>query len=77
MLKPLIYLDLCCYKRPFDDQGDPRIRREVKSAEAGGAQYFVTVDRRLIRRLKRVREAGKNVHIEVVTPGMRLSLLEE
>jgi len=24
-----IYLDLCCYKRPFDDQADERIQREA------------------------------------------------
>lgn len=38
----LLYLDLCCYKRPFDDQRDERVRREAAAvaeilteAEAG------------------------------------------
>lgn len=37
-----LYLDVCCLKRPFDDQREPRIRREalavaaiIECAEAG------------------------------------------
>lgn len=26
-----IYLDMCCFKRPFDDQRQPRIRREPEA----------------------------------------------
>jgi hypothetical protein len=26
-----IYLDMCCFKRPFDDQRQPRIRREAEA----------------------------------------------
>jgi hypothetical protein len=29
-----IYLDLCCFKRPFDDQRQPRIRREAEAVSA-------------------------------------------
>jgi hypothetical protein len=29
MPKPLIYLDNCCYNRPFDDQTSPMIRMET------------------------------------------------
>lgn len=28
-----IYLDMCCLKRPFDDQTDPRIRLEAMATE--------------------------------------------
>lgn len=27
----LIYLDMCCLKRPFDDQSQPRIRLETEA----------------------------------------------
>lgn len=27
----LIYLDMCCLKRPFDDQSQPRIRLESEA----------------------------------------------
>ncbi len=30
----LLYLDLCCYKRPFDDQRDERVRREAAAVAA-------------------------------------------
>lgn len=26
-----LYLDMCCFKRPFDDQRQPRIRREAEA----------------------------------------------
>ena len=26
-----VYLDMCCFKRPFDDQRQPRIRREAEA----------------------------------------------
>ena len=29
-----IYLDMCCFKRPFDDQRQPRIRREAEAVSA-------------------------------------------
>lgn len=30
----LIYLDMCCFKRPFDDQRQARIRREAEAVSA-------------------------------------------
>jgi hypothetical protein len=41
----LIYLDMCCLKRPFDDQSQPRIRLEsqavlgVLAIESDGIQF--------------------------------------
>jgi predicted nucleic acid-binding protein len=26
-----LYLDMCCFKRPFDDQRQPRVRREAEA----------------------------------------------
>lgn len=26
-----LYLDMCCFKRPFDDQRQPRVRRETEA----------------------------------------------
>jgi hypothetical protein len=42
-----VYLDLCCLKRPFDDQGMPRVRLEaeavvsIQKAMEEGAHTFV------------------------------------
>jgi hypothetical protein len=42
-----VYLDLCCLKRPFDDQGVPRVRLEaeavvsIQKAIEEGAHTFV------------------------------------
>ena len=41
-----LYLDVCCLKRPFDDQTQPRIRMEteaVLSLLAEGAVQFTLV----------------------------------
>ena len=27
----LLYLDICCLKRPFDDQAQPRVRLETEA----------------------------------------------
>jgi predicted nucleic acid-binding protein len=27
----LVYLDICCFKRPFDDASQPRVRREAEA----------------------------------------------
>ena len=41
----LIYLDMCCLKRPFDDQSQPRIRLETEAvlallaAESDGVRF--------------------------------------
>lgn len=29
-----VYLDVCCFKRPFDDAGQPRVRREAEAVAA-------------------------------------------
>jgi len=43
-----VYLDLCCFKRPFDDAADERIRREAEAvAEILGAAQAGTL--RLVR----------------------------
>jgi hypothetical protein len=39
-----IYLDMCCLKRPFDDQSQPRIRLETEAALALLAAESATVD---------------------------------
>ena len=31
MEKPLLYLDNCCFNRPFDDQEQPKIRIETEA----------------------------------------------
>lgn len=45
LMRPRLYLDICCFKRPFDDQSQLRIRREaeatvaiLESIEAGAAE---------------------------------------
>lgn len=30
-VRPILYLDVCCFKRPFDDAGLDRIRREAEA----------------------------------------------
>jgi hypothetical protein len=30
----LVYLDICCFKRPFDDASQPRVRREAEAVAA-------------------------------------------
>ena len=30
----LVYLDVCCFKRPFDDASQPRVRREAETVAA-------------------------------------------
>jgi predicted nucleic acid-binding protein len=42
-----VYLDICCYKRPFDDGTDERIRREAEAV----ADRNPREDRRLATRL--------------------------
>jgi hypothetical protein len=39
-----IYLDMCCLKRPFDDQSQPRIRLETETVLALLAAESATVD---------------------------------
>jgi hypothetical protein len=39
-----IYLDMCCLKRPFDDQSQPRIRLETEAVLALLAAESATVD---------------------------------
>jgi hypothetical protein len=39
-----IYLDMCCLKRPFDDQSQPRIRLETETVMALLAAESATVD---------------------------------
>lgn len=45
-MEALIYLDVCCLNRPFDDQTQERIFLE---AEAGNADIFLTTDDRILR----------------------------
>jgi hypothetical protein len=28
---PIVYLDICCFKRPFDNTGAERVRREAEA----------------------------------------------
>jgi hypothetical protein len=30
----VVYLDICCFKRPFDDASQPRVRREAEAVAA-------------------------------------------
>jgi hypothetical protein len=45
-----LYLDMCCLKRPFDDQSDPRIQLEAQAVETilqlcrAGQHLLVTSD---------------------------------
>jgi len=39
-----IYLDMCCLKRPFDDQSQPRIRLETEAVLSLLAAESATVD---------------------------------
>jgi hypothetical protein len=39
-----IYLDMCCLKRPFDDQSQPGIRLETEAVLALLAAESATVD---------------------------------
>jgi hypothetical protein len=57
----LLYLDMCCLKRPFDDQSHPRIFHAA-SAEAAGADALATCDDRLIAAARR---AGSLIRVRV------------
>jgi predicted nucleic acid-binding protein len=34
LVADVVYLDICCFKRPFDDATQPRIRREAEAVAA-------------------------------------------
>lgn len=56
-----IYLDMCCLKRPFDDQSQPRIRLETEAvlallaAESATVDYIRSAARRLENRQNPIR----------------------
>lgn len=33
-MPPIVYLDLCCLNRPFDEQAQPRVRLETEAVQA-------------------------------------------
>jgi hypothetical protein len=53
----LIYLDICCFNRPLDQQIQTLVRLQtealhVASAITAGATWLLTTDPRLIRRMR-------------------------
>ncbi|HEV7299876.1 MAG TPA: hypothetical protein VGN72_10960 [Tepidisphaeraceae bacterium] len=63
----LIYLDMCCLKRPFDDQSQPRIRLETEAVlgllamEGDDVQFVRSTALALENRLNPVRERAVRV----------------
>lgn len=43
-----IYLDNCCYNRPFDDQSQIKIHLETSCAVAAHCEYYITTDKKLL-----------------------------
>ena len=58
-MREILYLDVCCFKRPFDDA------LHLAFAEQSAARWFVTTDDRLLKRAMTQRE---RLHVEVVRP---------
>lgn len=63
----LIYLDMCCLKRPFDDQSQPRIRLETEAVlgllalDGDRVQFVRSAALLLENRLNPVRERASRV----------------
>ena len=55
-MSDIVYLDVCCLKRPFDD---------TAYAEEAGARWLVTTDDQLIASGQRHRDA---LGVEIVNP---------
>lgn len=54
-----MYLDVCCFKRPFDDA------LHLAFAEQSAARWFATTDDRL---LARAREHREQLRVDVLGP---------
>jgi hypothetical protein len=66
-----LYLDMCCFNRPYDDQVQTRIKLETAaSAIAGNADLFVTTDGRLLGKLR------KHTPLKALLPAEALADLE-
>src|SRR4051794_40182213 len=63
----LVYLDMCCLKRPFDDQSQPRIRLETEAVlallalEPDRVQFVRSTALRLENDLNPIRERADRV----------------
>ena len=50
-----VYLDNCCYNRPFDEQDQLRIRLiHLASAESANCDWFFTVDDGILKKIDHV-----------------------
>ena len=56
-----VYLDNCCYNRPFDDQTQVKVRMETEAnaihlacAEFASCDWFFTVDRGILKKIRTV-----------------------
>ena len=63
-----IYLDTCCYRRPFDDQSESKIRRESKAigniiAMCRKNSYTIVGSEALLFEIKRIRNAKKRAKV--------------
>lgn len=73
----LIYLDICCFNRPFDDQTHLLIRLQteaklaVQDAIRAGAAWFLTTDHALLRKGRRENR------VKIVDPIDFIRLTEE
>jgi hypothetical protein len=63
----LVYLDMCCLKRPFDDQSQPRIRLETEAVlnilalEPEGVQFVRSAALLLENQFNPIRERAARV----------------
>ena len=60
-----VYLDNCCYNRPFDDQTQVKVRMETEAkllilsmmrtcAEFASCDWFFTVDRGILKKIHNI-----------------------
>ena len=61
-----VYLDNCCYNRPYDDQSQIY---HVACSIMAKADYFITTDDRLLK--------YHTAEVDIVTPGEFIRRLEE
>ncbi len=75
MHKMRVYLDNCCYNRPFDEQTQPVVRLETDAlhlacAEFAGCDWFFTVDRGVLKKVRNVGAMRVANPVEFILEGM-------
>ena len=63
-MRPRIYLDNCCFNRPYDDQTNPKIRLEAQAKKNAIAQWealsvvFVSASNEIISLAESIAQTG-------------------